>query len=74
MADSMDLVQERSEEMRQRNLANVLNKQKLPSRSFCVDCEMPIPELRRRTLIGVERCVHCQQITEAQSKHFKGKM
>ncbi|WP_241602794.1 TraR/DksA family transcriptional regulator [Rosenbergiella nectarea] len=72
MADSMDLVQERAEEMRQRNLANVLNKQKLPSRSFCVDCDTPIPELRRRTLIGVERCVHCQQISEAQSKHFRG--
>ncbi|WP_241586971.1 TraR/DksA family transcriptional regulator [Rosenbergiella epipactidis] len=74
MADSMDLVQERSEEMRQRNVDNVLNRQKLPSRSFCIDCDMPIPELRRRTLIGVERCVHCQQISEAQSKHFKGKV
>ncbi|WP_241612715.1 TraR/DksA family transcriptional regulator [Rosenbergiella epipactidis] len=74
MADAMDLVQERAEEMRQRNLANVLNKKKLPSRSFCVNCDTPIPELRRRTLIGVELCVHCQQITEAQSKHFKGKV
>jgi len=74
MADLMDLVQERSEEMRQRNVDNVLNKQKLPSRSFCIDCDMPIPELRRRTFIGVERCVHCQQITEAQREHFKGKV
>ncbi len=72
MADSMDLVQERSEEMRQRNLANVLNKQKMPSRSFCVDCDMPIPELRRRTLIGVERCVDCQQVNETKTKHFRG--
>ncbi|WP_241622855.1 TraR/DksA family transcriptional regulator [Rosenbergiella australiborealis] len=74
MADSMDLVQEHAEEMRQRNLANVLNKQRQPSRSYCVDCDAPIPELRRRTLIGVERCVHCQQIAEAQGKHFKGKV
>lgn len=74
MADSMDLVQERSEEMRQRNVANVLNRQKLPSRSFCIDCDMPIPELRRRTLIGVERCVHCQQINESRGKHIRGKV
>lgn len=74
MADSMDLVQERAEEMRQRNIANVLNKQRQPSRSFCIDCDASIPELRRRTLVGVERCVHCEQITEAKSKHFKGKV
>jgi len=74
MADSMDLVQERTEEMRQRNLANVLNKQRPPSRSFCIDCDASIPELRRRTLIGVERCVYCQQIVEAEGKHFKGKV
>ena len=72
MADSMDFTQERTEEMRQRNVDNVLKRQKLPSRSFCVDCEMPIPELRRRTLIGVERCVDCQQVNETKNKHIRG--
>ncbi|SEQ32016.1 phage/conjugal plasmid C-4 type zinc finger protein, TraR family [Rosenbergiella nectarea] len=73
MADSMDFTQERTEEMRQRNVDNVLNRQKLPSRSFCVDCDMPIPELRRRTLIDVERCVDCQQISEIKKNNFRGK-
>lgn len=74
MADSMDLVQERAEEMRQRNIAKVLNKQRQPSRSFCIDCDAPIPERRRRTLIGVERCVDCQQVNESKGKHCRRKV
>lgn len=72
MADSMDLVQDRTEEMRQRNIDNALLKQKSASLSFCMDCAAAIPELRRRTVVGVQRCVGCQEVLEAHSKHFKG--
>lgn len=27
---------------------------------FCVECEEPIPEARRRAVPGVQRCVACQ--------------
>ncbi|MBY6185679.1 DksA/TraR family C4-type zinc finger protein [Marinobacter hydrocarbonoclasticus] len=30
------------------------------SARFCVDCDEPIPEPRRRALPGVQRCVRCQ--------------
>ncbi|MEG0208982.1 TraR/DksA C4-type zinc finger protein [Hafnia sp.] len=34
------------------------------SATHCCDCNEPIPELRRKTLTGVQRCVDCQSILE----------
>ncbi|RFA31316.1 hypothetical protein CAI21_01420 [Alkalilimnicola ehrlichii] len=34
------------------------------SRTHCIDCDEPIPERRRQTLPGVQRCVDCQEMAE----------
>lgn len=73
MADSMDIVQKRTEEMLERNIALIVNRPPAVSASFCEDCESPIPELRRRAYLGVTRCVSCQEIDEQRGKHLQAK-
>lgn len=69
MADSMDLVQLRTEEMLARNIAQVVYRPVTVSAFFCEDCDAPIPEARRRAVQGVTRCVTCQEMDELQSTH-----
>ncbi|WP_380184844.1 TraR/DksA family transcriptional regulator [Kalamiella sp. sgz302252] len=69
MADSMDLVQLRTEEMLARNIAQVIYRPLTVSASFCEDCDAPIPEARRRAVQGVTRCVTCQEMDELQSRY-----
>lgn len=73
MADSMDIVQQRTEEMLERNIALIVNRAPAISASFCEDCDAPIPELRRRACLGVTRCVSCQEIEEQRGKHLQAK-
>jgi len=72
MADSMDQVQMRVEEERQRHVNNARNKTILVSRVLCADCDAPIPPARRRAIPGVQCCVTCQDITELKGKHYNG--
>ncbi|EGT5668520.1 TraR/DksA family transcriptional regulator [Cronobacter dublinensis subsp. dublinensis] len=72
MADSMDLVQQRVEEERERNILKARSRQAAPSRFLCESCSGPIPEARRAALPGVELCVTCQEIKELKSLHYKG--
>ncbi|WP_414147562.1 TraR/DksA family transcriptional regulator [Erwinia sp. BNK-24-b] len=72
MADSMDLVQQRTDEMLARNIAQVVYRPVNVSASFCEDCDAPIPEARRRAVQGVIRCVTCQEMDELQSRHRQG--
>lgn len=72
MADSMDIVQQRTDEMLARNIANIVNRAPAVSSSFCEDCDAPIPEKRRRAYLGVTRCVFCQEIEEQRSKNRQG--
>lgn len=72
MADSMDIVQQRTDEMLARNIANIVNRAPAISASFCEDCDAPIPEKRRRAYLGVTRCVSCLEIEEHRSKHRQG--
>ncbi|QPG28604.1 TraR/DksA family transcriptional regulator [Pantoea sp. SM3640] len=69
MADSMDIVQQRTDEMLARNIANIVNRAPAISASFCEDCDAPIPEKRRRAYLGATRCVFCQEIEEQRNKH-----
>jgi len=64
MADSMDLVQQRTDEMLARNIAQVIYRPVTVSASFCEDCDAPILEARRRAVQGVTRCVSCQELEE----------
>lgn len=54
MADSMDLVQQRVEEERQRHIHTARNRKPGVSRVLCVDCDAPIPPARRRAIPGVQ--------------------
>ncbi|MGK6329115.1 TraR/DksA family transcriptional regulator [Erwinia sp. DT-104] len=72
MADSMDLVQLRTEEMLARNIAQVIYRPVTVSASFCEDCDAPIPEARRRAVQGVTRCVTCQEMAERVNAQFNG--
>jgi len=72
MADSMDIVQQRTDEMLARNIANIVNRAPAVSASFCEDCDAPIPEKRRRAYLGVTRCLFCQEIEEQRNKHRQG--
>ena len=62
MADSMDLVQQRVEEERQRHIHTARNKAPGVSRVLCIDCDIP----------GVQCCVTCQEISELKGKHYNG--
>lgn len=35
----------------------------------CIDCDAEIP-IKRRNLGGVKRCIYCQGVFEAKSKHY----
>lgn len=74
MADSMDIVQQRTEEMLERNIALIVNRTPAVSASFCEDCDAPIPELRRSAYLGVTRCVSCQEIAEQHVKHQQARL
>lgn len=37
-----------------------------PGLSQCEDCDVPIPEARRRAVPGVRRCVACQEVEDRQ--------
>lgn len=69
MADYMDLEQQRQAEALERQIQAVITKPSLASAFFCEDCDEAIPELRRAKLIGVTRCVGCQEIIELNQKH-----
>lgn len=50
MADSMDLVQQRVEEERQRHIHTARSKAPGVSRVLCIECDAPIPPARRRAI------------------------
>lgn len=72
MADSMDIVQQRTDEMLARNIANIVNRAPAISASFCEDCDTPISEKCHRAYLGVTRCLFCQEIEEQRNKHRQG--
>ncbi|MGE5922980.1 TraR/DksA family transcriptional regulator [Klebsiella quasipneumoniae subsp. similipneumoniae] len=72
MADSMDLVQQRVEEERQRRIHTARNRALGVSRVLCIDCDAPIQTERRCAIPGVQRCVTCQEIAELKGKHYVG--
>lgn len=72
MADAMDHVQQRVEEELQRHIQTARNKTSGVSRVLCIDCDAPIPPVRRRAIQGVQCCVTCQEIAELKGKHYNG--
>ncbi|EML9493078.1 phage protein [Enterobacter ludwigii] len=72
MADFIDQAQERELEDRERHINSARQRCASPSRFTCEECDIPIPEARRKALPGVALCVTCQEITELKNKHFRG--
>lgn len=70
MSDLLDKAQEL--ELIQREIA--LKKHRTSTRAsafFCEDCSDEIPEQRRISIIGVTRCVACQQIKERKAREYR---
>ncbi|EAB6355204.1 TraR/DksA family transcriptional regulator [Salmonella enterica subsp. enterica serovar Anecho] len=72
MADAMDLAQQREQEDRERHISNARSRRHEVSAFICEECDVPIPEARRRAIPGVQCCVTCQEILELKSKHYNG--
>lgn len=72
MADSMDLVQQRVEEERQRNIHIARARQPGVSRVLCIECDAPIQPARRHAIPSVQCCITCQEIAELKGKHYNG--
>lgn len=43
------------------------NLQSGESAEFCVECEGVIPEARRQAMPGVQLCIACQEVLEAEN-------
>ncbi|MEC5345064.1 TraR/DksA family transcriptional regulator [Brenneria populi] len=72
MPDLMDMVQQRQQEILDKQIASARNAQRGVSAFECEDCDQPIPEARRAAIHGVTRCASCQGIHEQKNKHFRG--
>lgn len=71
MPDWIDEAQEWQVKMLDAQIAQATAISRLPSAFICEDCEESIPEQRRRLIIGVQRCIHCQEILEKNAQHFR---
>ncbi|WP_054687022.1 TraR/DksA C4-type zinc finger protein [Pantoea stewartii] len=72
MADTIDVAQQRSEEILAHNIAQVTQRPVAISASFCEECDAPIPEARRRAVQGVTRCLSCQEVSELRTRLHHG--
>lgn len=71
MKDQID----RANDLAQQEIEFALAKHRLKptacSLSYCQDCDEPIPEQRRKTVIGCVRCIDCQTIHEHKLKGYR---
>lgn len=70
MADTIDMAQERQALVLEKQIAYARPLVTQASALFCVGCNVAIPEARRGAIPGVSRCVTCQELAEAQQRHF----
>ncbi|MDG6881050.1 DnaK suppressor protein [Phocoenobacter uteri] len=71
MSDPIDKAQELQEILNKTALAKTQQKTTACSLGFCEDCDEAIPEKRRKAILGVTRCVNCQEIFEQKSQHWR---
>lgn len=71
MLDIIDRANALAEKEREYALAKQRKKQTAYSFTHCEDCDEPIPEARRKHVLGCTRCIDCQQIYELRMKGFK---
>jgi len=68
MPDIIDIAQDRAAEMLAHQITAARPKAAAASSSFCEECNEPIPEARRRALVGVSTCATCQELIERRAK------
>lgn len=69
MADNVD----RATEINQEFTDGIISKRWVydgVSAYFCADCDDEIPEERRKSVPGCERCVSCQELFEYENKRL----
>ena len=71
MLDQIDRANELAEKERQIALAKHRQNRTALSLTHCEDCDEPIPEARRKYVIGCTRCIDCQSIFEHKMKGYK---
>ena len=64
----IDIAQEHAAEMLAHQISAARSKVTAVSSSFCESCGEPIPEARRRAVIGVSTCATCQEVIEHRAK------
>lgn len=65
MADIVDLANDYADAFLQRALAQRQHPSGCAvSAECCVDCDEPIPPLRRQMIEGCETCIDCQRLRE----------
>ena len=69
MADSMDLVQQRVEEERQRHIHTARSKEPGVSRVLCIECDAPIPPCSYSTPVVVFAFQLCDFLTGDAALH-----
>ncbi|EOX1683527.1 TraR/DksA family transcriptional regulator [Yersinia enterocolitica] len=68
MPDIIDNAQKVIELMLAHQIASVRSRLNAVPALFCLGCEEPIPEERRRAIGGVSHCVECQNLLEFNRK------
>ncbi|BAU47413.1 conjugal transfer protein TraR [Sulfurifustis variabilis] len=67
MADQIDIAHERIEQQLAESLSQRV-RYKGKSARRCADCGEPIPDVRRRSVPGVQTCVICQEVRERAAR------
>jgi len=71
--DNIDHITELEQGLLELRLKAVICKPQRPSALACTECGNIIPDLRRKTLPGVQLCVGCQEVEEVRQRNFGGR-
>jgi phage/conjugal plasmid C-4 type zinc finger TraR family protein len=71
MADDVDQAQTIAEDARNRALKAITPLPQIVGTPECVDCDVVIPDARRKANPAALRCIECQEAYEAGARHLK---
>jgi phage/conjugal plasmid C-4 type zinc finger TraR family protein len=71
MSDDVDQAQTFTEDARDRAIKALTPLPQIIGTPDCVDCEVAIPEPRRKAEPSAKRCIDCQEAFEAGARHLK---
>ncbi|MDB6374120.1 TraR/DksA family transcriptional regulator [Photorhabdus bodei] len=71
MSDVIDRACQHVDEILERRILRHINLPVSVSAFECEDCGELIPAERRMKVVGVTRCVSCQEVFEMEQKHYR---